>query len=78
MTDPNINHPAVVLYRQTFRLCPNWGFRKDIAVTVKDLDLWKSVITNWYYENNRKRIRFNPLNVKGMLSEYERRNGKTL
>ena len=67
MNDPNLTHPAVVLYRQTFRLCPNWGYRKDIVATVKDLDLFKRIVTEW------KEQKWNPMKISWMLSEYERR-----
>ena len=66
--DENLDHPAVVLYRQTFRLCPNWGFRKDIAATVQDLKLFGEILREW------KKHKWNPLKVNWMLSEYERRN----
>ena len=66
-TDPNLNHEAVMFYRETFRLCPNFGRRKDIVSTVEDLDLWKSVVNEW------KAQKWNPLKVNWMLSDYERR-----
>jgi hypothetical protein len=66
----------VKLYRDTFLFCPNQGFRKDIAVTVENLDLWKVVLRNWGYWKDGKWKKFNPLNVKGLLSEYERLNAK--
>ena len=74
--DPNLNHEAVKLYRDTFKFCPNKGTRNDIAITVTDLDLWKDVLTNWGYEKDGKWIKFNPLNARRMLSEYERRAAK--
>ena len=66
-TDPNLSHEAVMFYRETFRLCPNFGRRKDIVSTVEDLDLWKSVVNEW------KAQKWNPLKVNWMLSDYERR-----
>ena len=66
-TDPNLSHEAVMFYRETFRLCPNFGRRKDIVYTVEDLDLWKSVVNEW------KAQKWNPLKVNWMLSDYERR-----
>lgn len=75
--DPNLDHEAVKAYRDHFRFCPNAGTRKDIVVTVTDLDLWKDVLNNWGYTNKKgKWIKFNPLNARRMLSEYERRAAK--
>lgn len=75
MSDPNLNHPAVKLLRDVFRYCPNYGFRKDIVITAEqDMDLWKKVISEW---RDRK---YNPLNYKGMMQEFElrlRTNGKS-
>jgi len=61
---------AIKLYRDTFKLNLKPGFKTDIISTVLDLDLWKSLLTEW------KEKKWNPLNVKGMLSEYERRESK--
>ncbi len=69
-SDPNLNHEAVRFYRDTFRLCPNFGRRKDIVSTVDDVDLWKTLLTEW------KEQKWNPLRVNWMLSEYERRAAK--
>lgn len=76
VNDPNMDHEAVKLYRDTFRFCPNQGTRKDIAVTVTDLDLWKDVLNTWGYSKGGKWIKFNPLSARKMLSEYERRAAK--
>jgi hypothetical protein len=75
--DPNLDNPAVKFYRDTFKFCPNRGFRKDIVVTVENQELWKQVLTNWGYWKDGKWKKFSPLNVKGMLSEYERLDAKT-
>lgn len=68
--DPNLDHPAVILYRKAFRLCPNWGYRRDIVVTVTDLDLFAKVLELW------KDQQWNPLKIGWMLSEYERRENR--
>ena len=72
-SDPTLNHEAVKAYRDQFRFCPKIGFREDIISTVKDMDLWKTILANWGYFKGEKWIKHNPLNVKGMMSEYERR-----
>ena len=73
MSDKTLEHEAVKAYRQQFKLCPKIGFREDIIATVTDLDLWKSVLATWGYWKEDKWIKFSPLNVKGMMAEYERR-----
>ena len=67
MPDPNLDHPAVKLYRDVMKFCPNAGRRSDIAITVKDLNLWKEILEAW------KARKWNPLTPQWMLSEYERR-----
>lgn len=64
---------SVKLWRDTFKLNLRIGFREDIIATVTDLKLWKEVLENWGYWKDGKWIKFSPLNVKGMLSEYELR-----
>jgi hypothetical protein len=71
--DQTLNHEAVKAYRDHFRFCPKIGLREDIISTVSNLDLWKTVITSWGYLKAGKWVKYSPLNVKGMLSEYERR-----
>lgn len=68
-----MDNAAVKAYRDEFKFCPNRGFRSDIAVTVQDLDLWKIIIRDWWYIDNKGRKRKkNPLGVKAMLDDYER------
>lgn len=74
--DDTLNHKAVKLYRDTFLLTPNRGFRKDIIATVKDLELWREVLSSWRYLKKGKWKQMNPLNLKGMFQEYERREKK--
>jgi hypothetical protein len=69
-----MDSPAIKLYRDTFRLNLNHGFRKDVELTVTDLDLWQEVLTNWRYLKDGKWKPKNPLNIKGLLSEYEYRS----
>lgn len=73
MSDENLNHPAVKAYRDVMKKTPNWGYRKDIAATVENQELWKQVLETWGYWKADKWIKFNPLNVKGLLSSYERK-----
>jgi hypothetical protein len=76
--DPNIDNHAVIAYRDKFKLMPNTGRRYDIALTVTDLPLWKAVLNEWGYHKNGKWVKFNPLGIGHMLSEYERREQQRL
>ena len=73
MSSEYLDHPAVKAYRDAFKFCPNLGFRKEIVQTVTDLDLWKSILSTWGFAKDGKWKAHNPLNVKGMMQEYERR-----
>ena len=77
MIQDDLNHEAVKAYRDQFRFCPSSYRRREIVVTVKDLDLWKEVLANWGYWKEGKWIKFNPLNVNGMIQEYERQARNT-
>ncbi len=63
---------AVKMYRDQFRKNLSTGRRRDIDVTVKDLNLWGQVLKNWGYHKNGKWVAFNPLSIEHLLSEYER------
>ena len=71
--DPLMTHPAVLAYRDAMNFCPNSGFRRDIAATVRDLDLWKDLLANWRYKVKGKWKGKNPLAIKDMLTTYEQR-----
>ena len=62
---------AIKIWRDTFKLNLKVGFKHDIEVTVLNLDLWKSLLTEW------KEKKWNPLNIKVILNEYERRESQT-
>jgi len=57
---------CVKLWRDTFRLNLSASWKADVDKTVKDIDLWKSVLAKW------KREKRHP-GIKGILDEYERR-----
>jgi hypothetical protein len=63
---------AVQAYRAQFGLNCSRGRKADIDATVTDLSLWRRVLASWGYQSGDKWIRFNPLNIGHMLSEYER------
>lgn len=74
----SIESPAVAAYRNRFKLNLNYGRRYDVESTVTDLDLWNFVLTHWGYYSKGKWKSYNPLNVSGMLSEYERLDRKRM
>lgn len=66
------------LWRDTFRYNLSPGRKRDIDLTVTDLELWKQVLVSWGYWKQGKWKSFNPFAVGHQLSEYERleRKGK--
>jgi hypothetical protein len=70
--------PAVKLYMDKFKLQPSAGRKRDIELTIDDLELWQKVLNEWGYWKDGKWKTFNPLSVGKMLSEYERRQSKTI
>ena len=65
--DLTLNDEAINLWRSTFRLNLNVGRKLEITRTVKDMELWKRVLSDW------KANKWNPLKIGWQLSEYERR-----
>ena len=62
----------VKLWRDTFRLNLSASWKRDVEITVKDINLWKSILDNWFYIKNGKKIKKSP-GIKNLLAEYERR-----
>jgi hypothetical protein len=48
--DPNLDHEAVVLYREVCHLTPNHAQRKMIVEAVTDLDAYRAVLTKFMQE----------------------------
>lgn len=75
--DPLMTHPAILAYRDAVKMVPNSGYRKDIALTVQDVDLWKEILSRWgYHDQKGKWHKWNPRNISGLLAEYEYRVSK--
>lgn len=76
--DPTLKHEAVVLVQglTKYRYRPNHGFRREIVATAEaDMTLWRQVVALWatpYVDESGKRRYRNPLNYKGMMSEFDR------
>ena len=73
--DPNLDHPAVALYREIARLTAPVAVRQDIIDTVTDLKHWEDTMRTWIRKG------FKPGNIDGMLQCYregfrDRGNGK--
>jgi hypothetical protein len=69
--DPNLDHPAVIAYRDICHLTANQVQRQSIATTVTDPERWKSVLKEWMEHG------WKPTNVTGMLERYGSSNGNT-
>ena len=69
---PNEDSPAVKMYRDKFKLNLNIGRKEDIDLTITDLNLWDHVLNNWGYYSKGKWVKYSPLNISALLSEYER------
>lgn len=62
---PNMDHPAVIDYRDVMKLTPSENKREMIVGAVEDLELWGKVIRQW------EALGFNKGNVVGMLESYK-------
>lgn len=62
--DPNLDHPAVKIYRDMAHLTPDECQRAEIAAQVVDTVKWTGVIRAWLMHGNKK------ANVSGMLDWY--------
>lgn len=62
--DSNLDHPAVLAYREICKLTPNETQRAAIASAVTDIPKWREVIQRWLLKDYRKS------NVDGMLDWY--------
>jgi hypothetical protein len=62
--DENLDHPAVVAYRDVCRLTPNLVQREQIVAKVTNVDKWRTTLTWWMSKGYR------PQNVDGMLDHY--------
>lgn len=72
--DPNLQHPAVIAYREKFHLTLNKDQRAAVASAVTDLQKWQAALDYWSLEDWRKN------NIPGMLDVYangpnSKRNG---
>lgn len=62
---PNMDHPAVIDYRNVMKLTPSENKREMIVGAVEDLELWGRVIRQW------EALGFKKHNVLGMLESYK-------
>ncbi len=76
-SDPTMIHPAVLLYRNTFRLNVAPGWRQDIIAEVspdgeEGLALWKDILDHWKWFNAKKGkwIAKNKFDIRAMLQTY--------
>lgn len=62
----SISHPAVKAYRDVFKKSPGPQQREEILKVVSDMDTWSAVLSDWATNG------YNPQNITGLLSRYER------
>jgi hypothetical protein len=62
--DPNMDHEAVIAYRDLARLTPNAIQRQDIVAQVRDIERWRRIVREWIAAG------WKPGNVRGMLERY--------
>ncbi len=67
-----MDHPAVTLWRNAFKLNLSASWKADVEKTVTDLKLWKKIIDGWYYFDAKGKKRTKHPGIKGLLTEYER------
>jgi len=73
--DTTLDHPAVVIYRDTFKSTPNAEYRRAIAMAVTHIELWSDVSKLW------KTNRWDYLKVENLISRYQKNghsNGKSI
>ena len=63
-TDANMQHPAVIAFRDIAQKFPNHVQAQAIATTVTDVPLWQSTVTRWLT------LGWSPVNIDGMLMRY--------
>lgn len=72
--DPNLDHPAIIAYREIVHLHIPTSWRQEVAETVGDVEKWKGIVKAWEGKGFKKG------NVEGMLDVYVhgwKANGKT-
>jgi len=62
--DPNLDHPAVKMYRQVMHLTANHVQRELIVRVVKNLELWQDTLEHWAGHGWR------PTNVQAIMDSY--------
>ena len=63
-TDPNMQHPAVIVFRDVAHKFPNHVQAEAIATTVTDVPLWQDTVKRWLT------LGWSPVNIDGILARY--------
>lgn len=66
-----MDHPAVDLWRRKFKLNLSASWKRDVEITVKDLETWKEILDNWFYFDSEGKKHAKHPGIKGLLDEYE-------
>jgi hypothetical protein len=64
---------AVTLWRNTFKLNLSASWKHDVDITVTDIELWKSILAGWKWQDNKGRWHRKAPGIKNLLTEYERK-----
>jgi hypothetical protein len=67
-----MDHPAVQLWRDRFRLNLSASWKHDVEITVTDLSLWQEILDGWFYFDAKRKKRSKAPGIKNLLTEYER------
>ena len=62
--DANMQHPAVIAFRDIAQKFPNHVQAQAIATTVTDVPLWQDTVKQWLT------LGWSPVNIDGMLARY--------
>jgi hypothetical protein len=67
--DTNLDHPAVIAYRDAMHLTPNATQRKLMAEAITDTARWTRTLEDWLAHG------WKPTNVPGIIERYRGSNG---
>ena len=63
---------AVKLWRDKFHLNLSASWKRDVDVTVRDIELWREILENWQYQDKKGKWHKKSPAIKVLLDEYER------
>lgn len=67
-----MDSPAVKLWRDKFKLNLSASWKHDVDITVTDIELWKSILAGWKWQDAKGKWHNKAPGIKELLTEYER------